>query len=131
MRHQHMEKPCSDGHDGLTQCQINSEFLEDMRFGGGTSAPPVYCPERVKDKWKSLKGASWKSEYAALLNAEANGVMPMTMLAPYVRAISDNLSFPMTILRGLDVLYDDDAWSRKDTLTIHVVFPFYFPSVSD
>lgn len=121
MRHQHMEKPCSDGHDGLTQCQINCEIFEDTRFGGGISAPSPYCPERVKDAWKSLKGASWKSEYAALLNAEAKGAMPIDMLAPTVRAVSENLSFPMTILRGLDVLYEDDAWAHQDTLTIHVV----------
>jgi hypothetical protein len=42
-----------------------------------------------------------------------------------ITAASDTLSMAMTILYGLGKLNDDDGWTRKQTLTVHVriLFP--------
>lgn len=42
------------------------------------------------------------------------------VVEPFVKMASEALSMPMTILWGLQTLYDDDAWTKKDTLEIHV-----------
>ncbi|KAF9022153.1 hypothetical protein BDZ89DRAFT_1070891 [Hymenopellis radicata] len=121
MRAVHAEQPCEDGHDGLTQCQLNREIREDVKRSHAhpnvdPEQPFAYCPARVQDAWASLDGASWTSEYKALLETDLG-----KSEAAWLRAASEQLSFPMTILRGLELLHNDDAWTKKETLTIHII----------
>ncbi|KAJ6517706.1 hypothetical protein DFH09DRAFT_1332199 [Mycena vulgaris] len=42
-------------------------------------------------------------------------------MAPWIRAVSNNLTLAMTIIYALERLKDDDSWTRKHTLTIHIL----------
>jgi len=55
--------------------------------------------------------------------------IPDSVLVPWMRAASDGLSMPMTILWALEKLYGaDEGWTRKEVLTVHVSrLSFYFP----
>ncbi|KAF8060173.1 hypothetical protein FPV67DRAFT_333871 [Lyophyllum atratum] len=123
VQHKHAGEPCQDGHDGLTQCHINQEIRLDVAFGnvmlGANSGQFKWAPERVKPSWHSLKEANWESEFSSGLIKEFG--ISREAVGPFVRAASDGLSMPMTILHALETLNKDDAWTRKETLTIHLL----------
>ncbi|KAJ6542138.1 hypothetical protein DFH09DRAFT_1322490 [Mycena vulgaris] len=49
------------------------------------------------------------------------GVPPSSTVWRLLRAASDDLSMVMTILYGLEKLNDGDGWTRKHTLTVHII----------
>lgn len=121
--------PSEDGHSGLSQCQINQEIRADIRFenihatAGGMGRPTSegfkWAPSRIVDTWTSLSGRTWLTEFESDIVNDLR--LPSTEVAgPFLRSASDALSMPMTILWGLEMLNTDDAWTRKDVLTIHV-----------
>lgn len=71
----------------------------------------------------SLRRSSWEEEFWAELE-QALGTRP---LPARLRAASENLSMAMTILYGLEILNDDEAWTRKGSLTIHVRLSSSYP----
>ncbi|KAJ6518318.1 hypothetical protein C8R47DRAFT_1312737 [Mycena vitilis] len=118
--------PCEDAHDGLSQCEINREVRGDVMFEAAMlgaqqdSSDFLWRPDRIKATWKSLEGTTWDSEFSDSLR-QAVGVPASRPMEPWLRAASDNLSMAMTILYGLEQLNPDDAWTRKHTLTIHII----------
>jgi splicing suppressor protein 51 len=117
-----------NGYGNLSQCQLNQQIREDVRFHNllsdaktsispdaptalADSAPLTWAPERVMDKWLSIKGSTWEGEFANYLDVPAGK-------APFLRAASDGLALPMTTVYALEVLNGD--WKPKDTLVIHV-----------
>ena len=125
VRNRHTAIPSEDGHDGLTQCQLNQEIREDIRLANIITGAPTptgqfqWAPERVKSAWSSLKHLTWQSDFdpevrsAFQLPSDAN-------VGPYVRAASDGLSMPMTILWALENLNEDQTWTQRKILNIHV-----------
>ncbi|KAJ7717519.1 hypothetical protein B0H14DRAFT_3521949 [Mycena olivaceomarginata] len=71
----------------------------------------VWIPKRVKSGWVSLKGYPGQS-------FGIPAPLPITFL---ITAASDTLSMAMTILYGLEELNDDNGWTRKHTLTVHIL----------
>lgn len=123
-KHDHTREPCEDGHDGLTQCQMHQEIRADIGFSEvlvGLESPSgsfQWAPERVKPAWESLSGGSWWGEFEADLVRLLD--FPRPAVPAILRAASDGLSMPMTILSALENLNRDDQWTRRNTLTIHV-----------
>lgn len=112
--------PCENGHDKLSQCQIQQEIRVDVEFANRVAGTMefMWVPERLKSEWTPLKDSTWEAEYSndALSH---NRVSPDTLSA-WIRAASDALSMPMTIIYALQHLNNSDDWTRRDTLTIHV-----------
>lgn len=112
-------------HEGLTQCALNRQINEDFEFNIQVlrmfQRSFSYIPERVKEKWEGMGGMSWEGEYVPLLEQEGfEGMLPMGM-STWIRAMSEEMSFPMTVLMGMEILYGkEDAWTRKETLVVHV-----------
>ncbi|KAF8575826.1 hypothetical protein K439DRAFT_1623307 [Ramaria rubella] len=108
----HREAPCGDGHDGHSQYALNLEQRTDIHFAN-------IMAERVKPVWTSLKGATWAGEFESKLRCEFQ-LKPSIPTASFLRAASESLSFPMTILWALENLNSDVEWTRRETLTIHI-----------
>ena len=122
VRHFHAGEPCVDGHDGLSQCQVNQEIRADISFGnlmaGAKAGNFKWAPERVKSSWTSLNTIGWEDEFGQELAQFFS--IPVTSIGPWIRGASEALSLPMSILWALENLNDDDAWTRQDTLVVHV-----------
>ncbi|KAJ6451663.1 hypothetical protein C8R47DRAFT_1061840 [Mycena vitilis] len=114
--------PCQDGHDGLSQCDINREVRADVKFANELSGLGGFkwAPTRTTPAWTTLTGTSWAKEFGDEMRKSIS-VQEARSMAPRIRAASDNLSMPMTILYALEQLNNDDAWTRKHTLTIHII----------
>ncbi|KAJ7607994.1 hypothetical protein DFH06DRAFT_1249125, partial [Mycena polygramma] len=117
---------CEDGHDGLSQCDINREVRADVKFAnemsglGDNLEEFTWAPKRTTPAWTTLTGTSWEKEFGDEMR-KSIGVQEARSMGPRIRAASDNLSMPMTILYALEQLNNDDAWTRKHTLTIHMI----------
>ncbi|KAJ7667263.1 hypothetical protein B0H17DRAFT_1088895 [Mycena rosella] len=118
--------PCEEGHDGLSHCEMNREVRGDVMFeeaiagAHDESGQFLWAPDRVKAAWSSLAAVSWVTELGDEMRS-AIRVPEERSMAPWIRAASDNLTMPMTILYALEQLKEDDAWTRKHTLTIHII----------
>ncbi|RDB18194.1 hypothetical protein Hypma_000529 [Hypsizygus marmoreus] len=120
----HSGQPCEDGHDGLSQCGINQEILIDHAFSEfiqRTKAGAfVWAPQKPHTKWTSLKGKTWKTEFGADLANQFK--VSGDKLGAWIRAASDGLSMPMSILWSLETLNgSNDSWTRQETLDIHIL----------
>ncbi|KAJ6496311.1 hypothetical protein C8R45DRAFT_985563 [Mycena sanguinolenta] len=118
--------PCEDGHDGLSHCDMNREVRADIKFeevmasAHDASGQWMWAPERIKSGWSSLMGLSWEGEFGDEMRKSV-GVPAERPMGPWVRAASDHLTMAMTILYALEKLNDDEGWTRKHTLTIHIL----------
>ncbi|KAJ7100363.1 hypothetical protein C8R44DRAFT_859306 [Mycena epipterygia] len=121
--------PCEDadhGHDGLSQCEMNSEVRAHIKFEAiladknGHFARFRWAPPRVKSAWMSLTALSWEGEFDDEIRAFM-GFPASFPVAPFIRAASDDLTMAMAILYGLEKLNDDDGWTRRHTLTVHII----------
>jgi splicing suppressor protein 51 len=85
----------------------------------------LWVPGRVKSRWVSLEGKTWEGEFDEEI-CKSYG-MPATIPSSstfLISSASDTLSMPMTILYGLSKLNEDDGWTRKQKLTVHVrIYP--------
>ncbi|KAJ7473006.1 hypothetical protein B0H11DRAFT_2282779 [Mycena galericulata] len=118
--------PSEDLRDSLSQCQMNKFTRGQIMFETTMTSwldrqrQLVWVPERVKSVWVSLKGASWEDEFGDEVR-KSFGIPAPDPIRFLIDAASDTLSMPMTILYGLEKLNDDDGWTRKHTLTIHIL----------
>ncbi|KAJ6554867.1 hypothetical protein B0H19DRAFT_1154664 [Mycena capillaripes] len=118
--------PCEDAPDGRSHCEMNREVRADVKFEEvmaamhDSSGKWMWAPYRIKSTWVSLAGMSWEGEFSDDMRKSV-GVPAARPMAPWIRAASDNLTMAMTILYGLEKLHDDDAWTRKHTLTVHIL----------
>ena len=123
VQHFHAGEPCIDGHDGLSQCQVNQEIRADISFGnfmaGAKAGSFKWAPERVKSSWTSLNAIGWEDEFGQEL-VQFFSIPEDINVGPFLRGASEALSLPMSILWALENLNEDDAWTRKDTLVVHV-----------
>ncbi|TFK62891.1 hypothetical protein BDN72DRAFT_776554 [Pluteus cervinus] len=126
MEHRHRNTPDKDGHDGLSQCQLQQEMRQDIRvanvFAMAQAGQFQWAPERTLASWQPLEGTTWNSEYSDGLT-EFSSIPGLTkdIIPALLRASSDALSYPLTILWALEHLNGEDlSWTRKKTLTVHV-----------
>ncbi|KAJ7815466.1 hypothetical protein B0H13DRAFT_1924166 [Mycena leptocephala] len=77
----------------------------------------LWVPARVKTACILVGSSSWEEFWPEL--EQALGTRPFVAR---LRAASESLTMVMAILYGLENLNDDDAWTLKDTLTIHSRF---------
>ncbi|KAF9468454.1 hypothetical protein BDZ94DRAFT_1246823 [Collybia nuda] len=122
VQHKHAGEPSEDGRDGLSQCQLNQEIRVDVKFAlimGSKADEFRWAPERVKSQSASLKNTSWEDEFGSDLAQQFR--IPISAAGSWIRAASKFLSMSMTILWALENLNQDDAWTRQDTLTIHIL----------
>ncbi|KAJ7696227.1 hypothetical protein B0H17DRAFT_1053977 [Mycena rosella] len=128
---EHTEMMCEGGYDGLPQCVLNQELLEDDEWNAKMlrlEPLPQYCaplhtyrwiPARVTAAWKSLKDVTWAGKFQSQLESDFPTARGSSSV--WLRRMSDILCMPMTVLYALECLNDDLAWKRKDVLTIHVI----------
>lgn len=121
----HKTLPCQDSIDGKSQCEMNHMVLQDLRFSqfmaGAEAGPFRWAPERTKAKWTSLKGVDWSDYEPGLKKEFGGGVAADSMLEPMLRAVTEGMSMPLTILWALEILNGEDvSWMKKDVLNIHV-----------
>ncbi|KAJ7488976.1 hypothetical protein FB451DRAFT_1080414 [Mycena latifolia] len=120
------DAPCEDVRDGISQCQLNRGVREHIKFVAfmadrlDPSEQLIWAPEGLKSGWQSLTGLSWEGELGDQLR-ESLSIPAAHPITPWIRSASDSLSRAMTILYALEKLNDDDGWTRKDTLTIHII----------
>ena len=98
---------------------IEWKMIVSVKSSGPT---PVDAPERVLPQWTSLAGCAWAPDYERELPA------PPDVVGPFLRNVTDGLTFPLTILWALEKLNEDDAWTSKEVLNVHVRF---LVSISD
>jgi splicing suppressor protein 51 len=121
----HMDHPdlILDPPSLVSQCVINRQIRLDIGFAGAMAGANMgefrWAPERVLPKWESLEGTTMEQEFGVEMG-EKHGI-PEVARVPWMRAATDGVSMPMTILWALEVLNGkDDSWTKKDTLNIHV-----------
>lgn len=73
------------------------------------------------EAWRSVVGKTWEEEF--LDELKSSQPFPEGIpIAPFLRAASDGLSLPMSILYAMEQLADDDlAFTKKDVIRIHVI----------
>lgn len=104
---------------------MNQMYFEDDRFSLSVSvsnkvAAFKWAPERTLDSWKSLRGVGW-SDLDSDIKQAFSGIQPLRdLVEPLRRGLTEPLSMPMTILWALENLNSDLAWTKKETLDIHV-----------
>ncbi|KIK50983.1 hypothetical protein GYMLUDRAFT_89161 [Collybiopsis luxurians FD-317 M1] len=125
----HTSEPVKHGYDDLSQCALNQNILADIQFASIRASDPspggVFhrAPKKVKAEWEPLPDEpAWKAEFGEAvremqLSAGKNGP-PVDVL---FRASTEELSYPMSILYALQNLNPDDEWTKKDTLSIHLL----------
>ncbi|KAJ7022561.1 hypothetical protein C8F04DRAFT_1048921 [Mycena alexandri] len=124
--HKLHQGPSEDLRDGLSQCQMNKLTRGQIMFETTMTSwldrhkQLVWIPKHVKSGWVSLEGLSWQGEFAGEIRKSFGmpAALPITFL---ITAASDTLSMPMTILYGLGKLNNDDDWTQKRTLTVHIL----------
>lgn len=129
---EHTHTICEGGFDGLPQCILNQELLEDDEWDAKMLLLPVpipqyraetysyrWIPARVEDAWTSLKNITWAEKFQAQLESDfpTAGGSESTV---WMRRMSDVLSLPMTALYALELLNGNLDWTTQETLTIHV-----------
>ncbi|KAJ7501101.1 hypothetical protein B0H11DRAFT_2275425 [Mycena galericulata] len=133
VRWEHTQAKCEGGPDGLSQCVLNRELLENEEcFSKMLRMPELlllygqahmtyrWVAPRTETSWKALEGVTWNDRFRSQLEAEfplARG----SASAVWMRLMSDALSMPMTALYVLEQFNVDRDWSTKSVLTIHVV----------
>ncbi|KAJ6589782.1 hypothetical protein B0H10DRAFT_2093136 [Mycena sp. CBHHK59/15] len=119
--------PSTDWRDGLSHCQMNIFVRLQATVDTKNSlldrwGQLLWVPGRVKSRWVSLEGKTWEGEFDEEI-CKSYG-MPATIPSSstfLISLASDTLSMPMTILYGLSKLNEDDGWTRKQKLTVHVL----------
>ncbi|KAF7335668.1 MYND-type domain-containing protein [Mycena venus] len=127
---EHTQMMCEGGYDGLPQCTLNQELIEDDEWDAQMLLRPVlpsqYCvplrayrwiPPNLKYTWTSLKDVTWAEKFQAQLEVD----FPEALASVSMRRMSDVLSMPMTALYALECLNDNLDWTKKDVLTIHMI----------
>ncbi|KAF8881428.1 hypothetical protein CPB84DRAFT_1687229 [Gymnopilus junonius] len=122
----HENEPSPYSRDNLTQCGMNKRCLEDLRCSqiisaGSAVGEFTWRPERIFASWSSVRDIDWANyEYGLYQAFKSYNSMGKRFMDAMLRAASENLSMPLTILWGLEVLNgDDDTWTKKDVLDIH------------
>lgn len=127
--------------ESLTQCQINTTINIDEQFSSirAEAGSFQWAPNRTVSRWSPLlsqdqeksdsgsrdhvdRTGNWLSEFGGLFAKEL-GMSEATerSVGVWVRAASEGLSVPMTIMWGLELLHQgDESWTRKKELEIHV-----------
>jgi hypothetical protein len=82
-----------------------------------------WAPRRLKSAWLSLDSLSWVGEFEDELR-ESLGIPTSHPIAPWIRSASETFTRALTILYALEKINDDDEWTHKHTLTIHVSLLF-------
>ncbi|KAJ7119992.1 hypothetical protein C8R46DRAFT_929313 [Mycena filopes] len=117
--------PCEDAHDGLSHCDMNREVRLNIKLTTQlASAQNIlgefkWAPRRLKASWSSLAGKNWEGEFGG--DIRSTRLPDGHPVSSWVRAASEDLTMSMTILYALEELNDDDAWTRKHTLDIHII----------
>ncbi|PPQ68247.1 hypothetical protein CVT25_005316 [Psilocybe cyanescens] len=125
VKSKHQQVPCRDGRDNLSQCDMNKLYVEDIRFAllmsGANAGDFKWTPERTMREWKSLQGVGW-NDFASDVEESFGGLPGIRpMMGAVLRGITEGLSMPLTILWALENLNSDDAWTKKETLNIHIL----------
>ncbi|KAF5329763.1 hypothetical protein D9619_009281 [Psilocybe cf. subviscida] len=124
----HKTLPCRDSVYGKSQCQMNRAVLQDLLFSQAMVkvqaqiGPFRWAPKRTMSKWTSLTGVDWSDYESELKNEFGDRVAADSMLKPMLRAVTEGMSMPLTMLWALEILNGEDlSWTKKDVLNIHVL----------
>ena len=90
-----------------------------------------WAPRRILPQWVTLEGKGMGVEFGEALEKEQG--TPDSILVLWMRATSDGLSMPMTILWALEKLYGaDESWTSKEVFNSACQSVFLFSgSLSD
>lgn len=131
----HTCTPCTDSIWPTSgQCQLNLLVQVDQIYAAFRGEGPIlWAPKRILTKWERLPSDEdedddeegpkftsvkrWYREFGSIVAEDMDD--GMGGIGPYVRMVSETMSIPMTILWGLQTLYEDDSWTKKQTLEIH------------
>ncbi|KAJ6460455.1 hypothetical protein C8R47DRAFT_993993, partial [Mycena vitilis] len=133
VRDDHTQKICEGGYDGLSQCLLNQELVENDRWHSEMVRSPEplpqyyngtstyrWIPPRTGTSWTSVKGVNWATTFQAQLEGDFPAARGKESNV-WLRRMSEILSVPMTVLYALEVLNENLDWVEKNTLTIHVI----------
>ncbi|KAJ6626158.1 hypothetical protein B0H10DRAFT_547327 [Mycena sp. CBHHK59/15] len=121
-----------ESHDGdLSQCEINQQIRAHGRLWSSGVGLSIYdaqwIPKRLKTGWvaltKDLEASRWEREFAVEIRA-AFSLSARDTIGPYLWTASEHLSMPMTVLYALQEVNESDAWTRNETLVIHILGSF-------
>ncbi|KAF8881411.1 hypothetical protein CPB84DRAFT_1735217 [Gymnopilus junonius] len=128
MKSKHQDEPSKYSRENLSHCEMNRRCFDDMRCSqillpGSNVGEFNWVPERTVPSWSSLQDSDWTHYLSDLANTlSSHSSKGHDFLEAALRAVSENLSMPMTILWGLEILNgDDDSWTMKEVLNIHVI----------
>ncbi|KIK50989.1 hypothetical protein GYMLUDRAFT_252459 [Collybiopsis luxurians FD-317 M1] len=125
--HKHTSEPFKYGYDGLSQCAINRNIPADIQlasikasdFRPGSVFKKIPKKIPFREKWEPLLDEpAWEAEFWKAMRVSAGG--DRIHVDAILRAISEELSYPMTILYMLQKLNKGEEWT-KDTLSIHLL----------
>jgi hypothetical protein len=121
---------CSDNHLTLFEActshpartgmsaRLIKEFMSMSLLQTSSSTGPT---DHVLPTWTSLIDSRWEDEIQQeLKKTYLNHPQFVQILPASIRAVSANLTLPMTILYALKLPDSTLAWTCKDRLTIHV-----------
>jgi splicing suppressor protein 51 len=121
-----------EGSEGAADCHAYQFIRNDKNFNNlsrawrpqlpslaamGSEAMFSWAPFRIMPAWRPLEGTTWDSEYRQL--AIDQGPCPEFAISSFLRASTEWLTMPLTVLYGLEKL-GHDGWQDKETLSIHV-----------
>ncbi|KAJ7748196.1 hypothetical protein DFH07DRAFT_830420 [Mycena maculata] len=124
-----VRKTHMNGSDGEPkQCATNKQIRAHEAFlvteAGKRLATRSCVTQRIAETWVPLGSDGDELQWEEKFGEELRAMFALAGADPVERhlwAASDPLSMPMTVLYALQELNDTDAWSRKDTLVIHVL----------
>ncbi|KAJ7241083.1 hypothetical protein C8J57DRAFT_1561722 [Mycena rebaudengoi] len=103
--------PCEEACDGISQCEMNMQVREDIKFQNfwtgyadekNISRKYLLCPPRAKSSWTALTGASWENEFRDEMCQSLGVSVWIPAGSSMLRAASVHLTMAMTILYGLE-----------------------------
>ncbi|KAH9476638.1 hypothetical protein JR316_0010551 [Psilocybe cubensis] len=93
------------------------QLIHDINlFKGGFT---MWTPSRRFPSWRSLRGLDWEN-FRPDVEREFGHLVPPYLMDAALRCVTEGLAAPMTILWALELFNEDDSWTKKETLTIHV-----------
>ncbi|KAJ7186118.1 hypothetical protein C8R46DRAFT_1026003 [Mycena filopes] len=112
--------------DNLSQCRTNMQIRQDIDFRCVMSEKhfPVamwwFIPRQ--EAWSALQPRTWEIVVGPGIAASPYGpVLGPTLVLPSVRLVSSLTTTTLTALYALEHLNSTTAWTKKSTLTIHVL----------
>ncbi|KAF8184558.1 hypothetical protein K438DRAFT_2160909, partial [Mycena galopus ATCC 62051] len=130
------EAPCDELPGRLSQCEMNIQIRVDGAFRTVMTAPRLRACMwqfiRRQEAWTPLKGLTWESVIGGNVRTSLVGAAIAKHTPACIRLVASLASTVFTALYALEELNISTAWTKKSTLTIHILGgpPDFDPSIA-